>query len=250
SSFHSYNAKFCEPEWFFEDGEQDEVERVKRLKYRGDLCYRQEKYEEALKWYTECIRVVPAANGVVWRDMIEGRARCWAQLGCYEKALKDVASLMHITSALGLSVDIYRQSGNLRAELFDLVQLITLNSTSPWLWVHLTHVYQNLPQESPCRHKQNENLAEGNSTPRVDLHVGLMHDCNERVSADLDHQEPSPHLEGENQKLVKVGNKLSGHPCFKNSSEDSDIWLEHRNDEVGPAEQRRLFAYACVVRVK
>uniref|UniRef100_UPI00358FEC5B uncharacterized protein C8orf76 homolog isoform X2 n=1 Tax=Myxine glutinosa TaxID=7769 RepID=UPI00358FEC5B len=222
----SYNAKFCEP-------------------------------EEALKWYTDCIRVAPAANGVVRRDMVEGRARCWVKLGCYKKALKDVASLradatceMHIISALGLSVDIYRQSGNRRAELFDLVQLISLNSTSPWLWVHLAHVYQNLSQESPCRYKQNENLAKGNSTRRVDLHMGLVRNCDDRVSANLGDQVPAPHLEGDSQKLVKVGNKLSGQLCFQNSFEDSDIWLEYRNNEPGPVDQWRLFAYACVVRVK
>ncbi|KAK0155596.1 hypothetical protein N1851_002075 [Merluccius polli] len=107
-----YKAKCCESQWFCESAAldtEDSLEKQKVFKFRGDLASRQRNYKEALDAYASCLDWVPGNNWTIRRDVFEGMARCYSNLGQEERALevadllsKEVSNTCHLTSLLRL----------------------------------------------------------------------------------------------------------------------------------------------------
>ncbi|CAL8248430.1 unnamed protein product [Lota lota] len=142
-----YKAKFCESQWFCESSAldtEDSLEKQKVFKFRGDLASRQRNYKEALEAYKSCLEWVPDSNLTIRRDVWEGMARCYSNLGQGERALevadllsKEASNTCHLTSLLLLKVSIYQHSGALGAKMVALEQLCSLLPFNPWHWYNL-----------------------------------------------------------------------------------------------------------------
>ncbi|XP_041649820.1 uncharacterized protein C8orf76 [Cheilinus undulatus] len=143
----SYNAKFCEPEWFCKSSAldtDDPLEKQKVLKFRGDLAVRQGKYQEALDAYSSCLDWIADNNLTIRRDVLEGMARCCTKLRQGDRALeyadllsKEASNTCHLTSLLLLKVSIYQQFGYLGSKTLSLQQLCSLLPFNPWHWNNL-----------------------------------------------------------------------------------------------------------------
>ncbi|XP_072117408.1 uncharacterized protein C8orf76 homolog isoform X2 [Mobula birostris] len=150
----SYKARFCEPEWFWDDvSTMDEVKKLTALKFRGDLAFKRQDYQKALCEYASSLALVPDSNIALRRDLQEARARCLSYLGRDEDALdiaqelrSEVTNTDHLTTVLNLNIKIYHNAGNLMQELCCLQQLISLHPLNPWYWKKLAEAYHGLAQ--------------------------------------------------------------------------------------------------------
>ncbi|XP_056300056.1 uncharacterized protein C8orf76 [Pseudoliparis swirei] len=143
----AYDAKVCEPKWFCEAAAlhtEDPLEKLKVYKFRGDLAVRRGNHQEALEAYGGCLQWVSRTNLTVRRDMLEGMARCCAQLGHRRRALdfanslsKEVSNTCHLTSLLLLKVSIYQHFGAVGSKMSALQQLCSLLPFNPWHWYDL-----------------------------------------------------------------------------------------------------------------
>ncbi|XP_028673157.1 uncharacterized protein C8orf76 isoform X1 [Erpetoichthys calabaricus] len=146
----SYNAKFCEPEWFFEEmNAVDELERQKAFKFRGDQLYSKQDFKKALYEYSSCLALIPCKNVAVRRDVLEGMSRCLCQMGHFSEALviadqlrKESTNSSHMTSVLDLEVFIYQRNGELTKMIPCLQQLITLHPYNASYWKKLGAAYK------------------------------------------------------------------------------------------------------------
>ncbi|KAJ8394640.1 hypothetical protein AAFF_G00044430 [Aldrovandia affinis] len=132
----SYNAKFCEPEWFCESiTTEDELEKQKNFKFRADLAYNRKDYQKAL---TRCFG---------------GQARCYCYLGRRDQALeiidklrKEATNTCHLTCVLNLELAIHSHFRDLHEEILALQHLISLHPYNPWHWKKLAECYVRLLQ--------------------------------------------------------------------------------------------------------
>ncbi|CAL8336974.1 uncharacterized protein C8orf76 homolog [Gadus morhua] len=142
-----YKAKLCESQWFCQSSAldtEDSLEKQKVFKFRGDLACRQRNYKEALEAYKSCLEWVPDTNLTIRRDVWEGMARCYSNLGQGERALevadllsKEASNSCHLTSLLLLKVSIHHHSGAIGAKTGSLEQLCSLIPYNPWHWYNL-----------------------------------------------------------------------------------------------------------------
>ncbi|KAG7277482.1 hypothetical protein CRUP_037353 [Coryphaenoides rupestris] len=142
-----YKAKFCESQWFCESAAadtEDSLEKQKVFKFRGDLASRQRNYKEALDAYNSCLQWVPDNNVTIRRDVLDGVARCYSNLGQEERALevadllsKEASNTCHLTSLLLLKVSIHQRSRALGPKRASLEQLCSLMPFNPWHWYNL-----------------------------------------------------------------------------------------------------------------
>ncbi|XP_056142173.1 uncharacterized protein C8orf76 isoform X2 [Lampris incognitus] len=109
----SYNAKLCEP-------------------------------QSALDAYSSCLEWIPDNNLTIRRDVLEGMARCFTNLGQREKAMEmadllssEASNTCHLTSLLQLKVSIYQHFGAIGAKIVSLQQLCSLLPFNPWHWYSL-----------------------------------------------------------------------------------------------------------------
>lgn len=114
------------------------------FKFRGDLASRQRNYKEALEAYNSCLEWVPDSNLTIRRDVLDGIARCYSNLGQEERALevadllsKEASNTCHLTSLLLLKVSIHQRSGALGPKVASLEQLCCLLPFYPWHWYNL-----------------------------------------------------------------------------------------------------------------
>ncbi|KAL2084283.1 hypothetical protein ACEWY4_019801 [Coilia grayii] len=144
----TYNAKFCEPEWFCEDADTEDVlEKQKAFKFRADLAYRRKQYQTALNDYTSCLSFVPDGNLSIRRDVLEGMVRCCCQLGrreqaqeLTEKLRKEASNTCHLTCVLQMDLSIAEHFGDPIASIAALQQLCSLHPFNPWHWHKLASV--------------------------------------------------------------------------------------------------------------
>nr|XP_006636142.2 PREDICTED: uncharacterized protein C8orf76-like isoform X1 [Lepisosteus oculatus] len=161
----SYNAKCCEPGWFCGEvstDDDDDLEKQKVFKFRGDLAYRRRDYQKALSEYANCFALVPDSNIAIRRDVREALARCYCQLGRWEMALeiaqplrKEATNMSHLTAVLNLEWFIYHSAGDLRKEISSVQQLVSLLPYNPWHWKKLakayTHLFRSLSGSAPAK---------------------------------------------------------------------------------------------------
>ncbi|KAJ8353825.1 hypothetical protein SKAU_G00213920 [Synaphobranchus kaupii] len=141
----SYNAKFCEPEWFCESlTAEDELEKQKAFKFRAELAYSRKDYQTALADYSSCLALVPDSNLTIRRDVLEGQARCCCYLGRREEALeitdklrKEATNTCHMTCVLNLELAVHHHFGELRETISVLQHLVSLHPYNPWKWKKL-----------------------------------------------------------------------------------------------------------------
>ncbi|KAM4637091.1 uncharacterized protein C8orf76 homolog [Discoglossus pictus] len=153
-----YKAKQCEPQWFCEDlNSDDPVEILTTMKFRGDLAYRHEDFERALREYKSCFGVLPPSNAAMRRDIQESQARCLIGLGRFHDALEvtetlknSVSSTDHLTCTLNLQTTICFNLGNLHQSVSCLQQLIALHPFNPWFWKRLADMYMRLFLTTDC----------------------------------------------------------------------------------------------------
>ncbi|XP_077577456.1 uncharacterized protein C8orf76 homolog [Stigmatopora nigra] len=143
----SYNAKSCEPEWFGESAAldtEDSLEKQKIFKFRGDLAMWKGKYQTALDAYTSCLGWVADNNLSIRRDILEGMARCCAEMGHRDRAIelldilgKEASNTCHLTSLLLLKVTVYRHFGLVGPVMSSLQELCSQLPFNPWNWNNL-----------------------------------------------------------------------------------------------------------------
>ncbi|XP_042560333.1 uncharacterized protein C8orf76 homolog [Clupea harengus] len=145
----SYNAKFCEAQWFCEDADTDDMlEKQKVYKFRADLAYRRKQYQTALSDYTTCLSLIPVGgNMAIKRDVLEGMARCSCQLGrpeqaqeLTEKLRKEASNTCQLSCVLAMELSIAESLGNGRAAVGLMQQLCSLHPFNPWHWLKLAAV--------------------------------------------------------------------------------------------------------------
>ncbi|XP_028727725.1 uncharacterized protein C8orf76 homolog [Peromyscus leucopus] len=144
-----YGAKLCEPQWFYGETESTEDTEVLTLKkFRGDLAYRRQEYEKALREYSGISEQLPSTNVAMKRDVQEGQARCLAHLGRHEEALEIAADLEnkatntdHLTTVLYLHLAIFSSFQSLEKTILCLQKLISLHPLNPWSWWKLAEAY-------------------------------------------------------------------------------------------------------------
>ncbi|XP_057647500.1 uncharacterized protein C8orf76 homolog isoform X2 [Chionomys nivalis] len=144
-----YGAKLCEPQWFdgeLESGDDSEVLTLK--KFRGDLAYRRQDYEKALREYSSISEQLPSTNFAMKRDVQEGQARCLAHLGRHQEALEIAANLEnkatntdHLTTVLYLHLAVFSSLQSLEKTILCLQKLISLHPLNPWGWWRLAEAY-------------------------------------------------------------------------------------------------------------
>uniref|UniRef100_A0A2R8M5J3 Chromosome 8 open reading frame 76 n=2 Tax=Callithrix jacchus TaxID=9483 RepID=A0A2R8M5J3_CALJA len=147
-----YCAKRCEPQWFYEETESsDDAEVLTLRKFRGDLAYRRQEYQKALREYSSISEKLSSTNFAMKRDVQEGQARCLAHLGRHMEALEIAANLEnkaantdHLTTVLYLQFAICSSLQNLEKTIFCLQKLISLHPFNPWNWGKLAEAYLNL----------------------------------------------------------------------------------------------------------
>ncbi|KAM9198040.1 uncharacterized protein C8orf76-like [Dugong dugon] len=148
----SYCAKRCEPQWFYEEtGSSDNVEALTIKKFRGDLAYRRQEYQEALQEYSSISEELSLTSFAMKRDVQEGQARCLTHLGRHAEALEIATNLEnkatntdHLTTVLYLQLAICSSLQNLEKTIFCLQKLISLHPFNPWNWGKLAEAYLNL----------------------------------------------------------------------------------------------------------
>ncbi|XP_075698770.1 uncharacterized protein C8orf76 homolog [Rhinoderma darwinii] len=192
----TYTAKQCEPRWFNEDlNTEDLVEVNTVLKFRADLSYRQEDFEKAFNEYSDCFALIPPANNAMRRDVQESQARCLIHLGKYmealeivEKLTKGVSNTDHLTGILQLQATIHNHLGNLQEEVSCLQQLISLHSLNAQFWISLAESYMSLflsianckdpsPRSSLCLQTSLGTLQCTNDIARI-MNSTISTDCN------------------------------------------------------------------------
>ena len=72
----------------------DQLERQAIRKYRGDLLFQKQNYEEAFTMYQESRKCLPPNNAVVDRELIESMAMCLLKLGKCDEALTLIKEVM------------------------------------------------------------------------------------------------------------------------------------------------------------
>ncbi|XP_076136064.1 uncharacterized protein C8orf76 homolog [Alosa pseudoharengus] len=148
----TYNAKFCEAQWFCEDPDtEDMLEKQKVYKFRADLAYRRKQYQAALGDYTTCLSFIPDGNMSIRRDVLEGIARCSYQLDrreqaqeITEKLRKEASNTCHLTCVLQMELSISERFGDARSAVVALQQLCSLHPFNPWHWHKLASVCHTL----------------------------------------------------------------------------------------------------------
>ncbi|XP_063055002.1 uncharacterized protein C8orf76 homolog [Engraulis encrasicolus] len=169
SALPTYNAKFCEPEWFSEDPDtEDMLEKQKAFKFRADLAYRRKQYQTAFNDYTSCLSLIPDGNMSIRRDVLEGMVRCCCQLGrreqaqeVTEKLRKEASNTCHLTCVLQMDLSIFEHFGDPLASIDALQQLCSLHPFNPWHWHKLASVCHTLldtvcATPSPCAASANQ----------------------------------------------------------------------------------------------
>lgn len=154
----TYNAKFCEAQWFCQDADtEDMLERQKVYKFRADLAYRRKQYQAALTDYETCLSYVPDGNLSIKRDVLEGMARCNCQLGrrdqaqeLTEKLRKEASNTCHLTCVLQIELSVSEHFGDTRASITALQQLCSLHPFNPWHWHKLASVCHTLLDAIPA----------------------------------------------------------------------------------------------------
>ncbi|XP_041101621.1 zinc fingers and homeoboxes protein 1 isoform X2 [Polyodon spathula] len=183
-----YNAKFCEPEWFCEEiTTEDELERQKAFKFRGDLAYRRHDFQKALCEYSSCLMLVPEGNIAIRRDVLEGLARSFCQVGSHGEAMQiaqqlrnEATNSSHLTVVLNLEVTIFRSTGNLREEFSSLQQLVSLYPYNHWHWKKLAMAYMNLLQSASS---PSSRTTANEPTPHLAQNSGLEETVEAKVTA-------------------------------------------------------------------
>ncbi|CAB1321316.1 unnamed protein product [Coregonus sp. 'balchen'] len=148
----SYNAKFCEAEWFWESIDpEDFLEKQKIFTFRADMAYRRKNFQEALNDYTTCLSYIPDGNLTIRRDIMEGMVRCCCHLGKREAALEitetlknEASNTCHLTGLLHLTENIHERFGDLRSQVTCLQQLCSLHPYHQWHWMKLAESYLHL----------------------------------------------------------------------------------------------------------
>uniref|UniRef100_F6USS3 Chromosome 8 open reading frame 76 n=1 Tax=Callithrix jacchus TaxID=9483 RepID=F6USS3_CALJA len=139
-------------QWFYEETESsDDAEVLTLRKFRGDLAYRRQEYQKALREYSSISEKLSSTNFAMKRDVQEGQARCLAHLGRHMEALEIAANLEnkaantdHLTTVLYLQFAICSSLQNLEKTIFCLQKLISLHPFNPWNWGKLAEAYLNL----------------------------------------------------------------------------------------------------------
>ncbi|XP_045552703.1 uncharacterized protein C8orf76 [Salmo salar] len=150
----SYNAKFCEAEWFWESIDTEDIlEKQKIFKFRADMAYRRKNFQEALNAYTTCLSYIPDGNLTIRRDIMEGMARCCCHLGKRVEALEitetlknEASNTCHLTGLLHLTANVHERFGDLRSQVTCLQQLCSLHPYHQWHWMKLAQSYLHLLQ--------------------------------------------------------------------------------------------------------
>ncbi|XP_029599133.1 uncharacterized protein C8orf76-like [Salmo trutta] len=150
----SYNAKFCEAEWFWKSIDTEDIlEKQKIFKFRADMAYRRKNFQEALNAYTTCLSYVPDGNLAIRRDIMEGMARCCCHLGKRVEALEitetlknEASNTCHLTGLLHLTANVHERFGDLRGQVTCLQQLCSLHPYHQWHWMKLADSYLHLLQ--------------------------------------------------------------------------------------------------------
>nr|ACI69498.1 C8orf76 [Salmo salar] len=150
----SYNAKFCEAEWFWESIDTEDIlEKQKIFKFRADMAYRRKNFQEALNAYTTCLSYIPDGNLTIRRDIMEGMARCCCHLGKRVEALEitetlknEASNTCHLTGLLHLTANVHERFGDLRSQVTCLQQLCSLHPYHQWHWMRLAQSYLHLLQ--------------------------------------------------------------------------------------------------------
>ncbi|KAM9436529.1 uncharacterized protein C8orf76 homolog [Clarias gariepinus] len=167
----SYTPKTCEPEWFCHHEKfEDKLDEQKTKKFRADLKYRKNQYQEALEDYTACLPLVTNNNLSLKRDMLEGIARCYSSLGRTRQALEiceklrnEATNSCHLTCVLQLEQSIHDGCGDTISSISSLKQLCSVHPFNPWHWLNLAISYQTLLEASTSV----EDLKEQSVWPQV-----------------------------------------------------------------------------------
>ncbi|KAI0211388.1 hypothetical protein LSAT2_003789 [Lamellibrachia satsuma] len=171
-----YKAKVYSSEWFeseLEDGDAAEQHNV--YKYRAELAYRKELYEDSLRCYGNCLGLISAKNSVTWRDVIEGMCRCCLALGKDEQATS-LAKQLHDssitfeqkTSSWMLLAKVYRHMANLQEEEQILQVLLMMHPINPGFWLRLGVIHSSISgrQCATGQHHARTDAA-GNTVPET-----------------------------------------------------------------------------------
>ncbi|XP_071000478.1 uncharacterized protein C8orf76-like [Oncorhynchus clarkii lewisi] len=150
----TYNAKFCEAEWFWESIDTEDILEVQKIfKFRADMAYRRKNFQEALNAYTTCLSYIPDGNLAIRRDIMEGMARCCCHLGKRVEALEitetlknEASNTCHLTGLLHLTANVHERFGDLRSQATCLQQLCSLHPYHQWHWMKLAESYLHLLQ--------------------------------------------------------------------------------------------------------
>ncbi|XP_075405424.1 uncharacterized protein C8orf76 homolog [Tenrec ecaudatus] len=171
----SHGAKRCEPQWFYEEAESgDDVEALTLKKFRGDLAYRRQDYQRALREYSSISEELSQTNFAMKRDAQEGQARCLAHLGRHVEALKVATSLErqasntdHLTTVLHLQLALCSRRQHWEGTVLCLQKLISLHPFNPWNWSRLAEAYLSLGPAQKGDSLTASDKAPESSTPPV-----------------------------------------------------------------------------------
>ncbi|XP_070566250.1 uncharacterized protein [Ptychodera flava] len=160
----TYNAKICEPMWFKDDVDyEDLAEQVQHYIYQGDLLYYQEKFEEAIHYYEKARARLSPSNIALKRMLQESLARCHMNCARHIEAeilAKEMFEESHYleqkTSAYNLLVWVYHAAGKTLEEQKAVQQLISLQSSNAVLWMKLANTYFVLARQKGWRNDSDE----------------------------------------------------------------------------------------------
>ncbi|XP_076320172.1 uncharacterized protein C8orf76 homolog isoform X3 [Tachypleus tridentatus] len=150
----NYTPKICASQWFMEDAVLKEAvleECLVLQKHQADLLFFQNCYSEAAEAYRKCLDLVQADNLTLYRDCVEGLARCLIFLKQFNKALLLAKKLYESSTNIDQKVVsnsllgvLYQSTNKYSEELKVLQQCIQAH---PWhvdFWIRLGLCYARL----------------------------------------------------------------------------------------------------------
>ncbi|XP_022243570.1 uncharacterized protein C8orf76-like isoform X2 [Limulus polyphemus] len=153
-TYTNYTPKMCISQWFVEDAvlkEADEEECLVLQKHQADLLFFQNCYSEAAEAYRKCLDLVQADNLTLYRDCVEGLARCLISLKQFNEATLLAKKLFESSTNIDQKVvsnsllGVLYQSTNKYSEELEVLQQCI--QTHPWhvdFWLRLGLCYARL----------------------------------------------------------------------------------------------------------